>query len=69
MTSEEKVTLKDIYEVVARLEVKMDKRIEELEERFVTKEAFWPVKTIVYGGAGIIFIAVFGFLVNLAVKH
>ena len=68
MTKQETVTLKDIYEIVARLELKVDKRFEELESRFVTKEAFWPVRTIVYGGAGIVLIAVFGFLVNLAVK-
>lgn len=67
MTTEENITVKDIYEIVARLEVKIDKRIDDLEDRFVTKEAFWPVKTIVYGGAGIVLIGVFGFLVNMAI--
>ena len=27
---------------------------EKLDKRFVTKEQFWPVKTLVYSGAGII---------------
>lgn len=37
------------------------------EERYVTKAEFWPVKTIVYGGAGIILVSVFGGLIALVV--
>lgn len=57
----EKVTLKDVYMIVARLEEKM-------ENSYVTKTEFWPVRTIVYGGAGLILVGVFGYLINLAIK-
>lgn len=58
----DKVTLKDVYEIVARLEEKMEKF-------YVTKDEFWPVRTIVYGGAGIVLLGVFTLIVSLVTKH
>lgn len=35
---------------------------------FVTHAEFWPVKTIVYSGAGIVLLAVGGAIVNAVVR-
>lgn len=61
METPDKVTLKDVYQIVARLEEKM-------ERFYVTKDEFWPVKTIVYGGAGIVLVGVFTLIVSLVTK-
>lgn len=70
-----KVTLKEVYAIVQRLEDKIDNmisalntRIDDLDKRYVTKVEFWPVKAIVYGGAAIVLTAVFGFLITLVIK-
>ena len=39
-----------------------------MKENFVTNDKFWPVRTIVYGGAGIILIAVMGAIVALVIR-
>ncbi len=41
---------------------------EKLDQNFVTKESFWPIKTLVYGATGIILVAVFSALVYLVVQ-
>lgn len=75
-TNEGSATLREVYEIVSRLEEKMDKmisalntRIDDLDGRYVTKVEFWPVKAIVFGGAGIVLIAVFSALVYLVVSR
>ncbi len=37
-------------------------------EKTVTKDEFWPVKTIVYGGVGVVLLAVAGALIALVVN-
>ncbi len=39
------------------------------EKLFVTRDEFWPVRTIVYGGAGIILLGVLGALLALVVVN
>ncbi len=39
-----------------------------LDSKYVTVDMFWPVKTIVYSGAGIVLIAVAGAIVALVVN-
>lgn len=39
-----------------------------LDERYVSQQEFWPIKTIVYTGAGLILIAVLTAVVALVVK-
>lgn len=56
----DKVTLKDIYEAINELR-------DEMSDNYVTKQEFWPVKTIVYGGAGIVLVTVFTALVYMVV--
>ncbi len=46
---------------------KIDARFDALDSRYVTLEAFWPVKTIVYAGAGIVLAAVLTALVAMVV--
>lgn len=53
-----KVTLRDIYDAINSLR-------EEISDNYVTKAEFWPVKTIVYGGAGIILVSVLSALLYL----
>lgn len=40
----------------------------DLEQNYVSKEEFAPVKAIVYGGAGIVMTAVLGGLMVLVIK-
>lgn len=44
------------------------KDMKEGQEKYVTKQEFWPVKTIVYGGAGLVMTGVFGALIALVIK-
>lgn len=39
-----------------------------LDGKYITVEAFWPVKTIVYAGAGIALVGVAGAIVALVIK-
>lgn len=39
-----------------------------LEKKYVTKEEFWAVKTIVYGGASIVLVGVFGAIVTMVLN-
>jgi hypothetical protein len=55
------VTLKDIYDAINSLR-------EEISENYVTKQEFWPVKSIVYGGAGIVLTAVLSAILVLIMK-
>ena len=61
MTKQDQVTLRDIYDAVDQLR-------QDIGVNYVTKAEFWPIKSIVYGGASIVLLGVFGFLVNLAIK-
>lgn len=42
--------------------------IDELREESVTRAEFWPVRTIVYAGAGLILSGVLGGLITLALR-
>lgn len=42
---------------------------EKLDEKFVTKEAFWPVKTIVFGFVGLMLIALIGAMLYTILPH
>jgi len=50
----EAVTLAVLAEKMDSLNSRIGRVEEKLDNGFVTNEAFWPVKTIVYGGAGIV---------------
>lgn len=56
-----KVTIRDVYEQIENLR-------EEIREQYVTKVEFWPVKSIVYGGAGIVLVSVVGALITLVLQ-
>ena len=55
------VTIRDVYELVERVEVKMEKT-------YVTKAEFLPVKNIVYGLVSLILMAVTTAVVATVVK-
>lgn len=53
----------------AKLEILIDGYVKRDElDKYVTKESFFPVKSIAYGAVGIILIAVFSALVYLVVQ-
>ena len=67
--------VRDDHELLTRIDERtlaMQSAIEELESKlenkYVTQAEFWPVRTIVYSGAGLILIAVFGGLIALVVR-
>jgi hypothetical protein len=45
----------------------VDAKFDTLDTKYVTRMEFWPVKTIVYAGAGVILLAVVGALVAMVV--
>lgn len=57
----DKITLRDIYNLIDDLRC-------EMRELYVTKDQFYPVKTIAYGIAGMAVTAVIGALLALVVK-
>lgn len=57
-------------ELLIRLDERTDmiwKHIQLFEKRFVSRADFWPVKTIVYSGAGIALVGVAGAIVGLVI--
>lgn len=58
--STDKVTLRDIYEAVNGLR-------EDIADKYVTKDAFEPVRNIVYGLVAVVLITVAGAIVALVV--
>lgn len=58
MTSNGAPTLKDIYEAVDQLR-------KDIATNYVTKDAFDPVRNIVYGLVGVVMLGVIGALVAL----
>lgn len=83
MQKQTDVTIREVYELIQRVEAKIDnsigtanQRIDKTNERidglakiYVSKVEFWPIRTIVYTGAGIILTAVLSALVYLVVKQ
>lgn len=49
--------------------LQMQKALDDIAKKYVTREEFEPVRKIVYAGAGIILASVFGALVTLVVVH
>ena len=67
--------VRDDHELLTRIDertLQMQSAIEELEhkleEKYVTQAEFWPVRTLVYAGAGFILTAVMGGLIALVVR-
>lgn len=50
------------------LEVSINKRFDELDEKLVSRKEFEPVRNLVYGGVGIIMTGVVLALLSLIVK-
>lgn len=62
------VSLREVYDIVTRLETKIDDRLNDLDIKYVTKVEFWPVRTIVYSGASIMLIGVVGAILSMVLK-
>lgn len=67
--------IRDDNELLTRIDERtlhMENAIKEiqndLDSKYVTQSEFWPVKTIVYAGAGIILTSVFGGLIALVLR-
>lgn len=56
MTKNTKVTIRDVYEQI-------DKLRQDIEENYVSKAEFTPVKILVYGFVGLLMTAVVGALI------
>lgn len=63
------------HDLLTRIDERTEKMCEtlealitRLESDYVTKAEFWPVKTIVYAGAGMILVAVVGAVIALVVR-
>lgn len=51
------------------MNVQINARLDTLDEKYVSRAEFWPVRALVYGFAGVIFLAVVGALVALVVLN
>lgn len=56
MTKNTKVTIRDVYEQI-------DKLRQDIEENYVSKVEFTPIKILVYGFVGLLLTAVVGALI------
>lgn len=71
MEADEKVALADIS---ARLKIleshteRIAQKLDDLDRRYVSNDAFEPVKKLAYGMAGVILLGVFGALLSMVVK-
>lgn len=45
----------------------INNKLDKLDGRYVTVDQFWPVKTIVYGGAGIVLTSVMGAILTVII--
>lgn len=60
MTAKETVTNKDIYQAIEALRL-------EVQSNYVTKDAFDPIKRVVYGMVALILVAVVGAMIGMVV--
>lgn len=63
--------VRDDHDLLTRIDERtlaLQNSFGELESKIVTQAEFWPVRTIVYAGAGLILTAVFGGLIALVVR-
>ena len=49
--------------------ISMSEALRTLRDMSVTKDQFWPVKTIVYGGAGLMLTAMLGAIVSALITR
>jgi hypothetical protein len=54
--------------MLEKLEQKIDSRFDRIEEQFVRKSEFEPIKAVVYGMVGLILLSVLGAMVAVVVK-
>ena len=54
---------------VSSAEEKLERIMNKMEERYVTKESFNPVQKIVYGMVGAVMLSVLGALLALVIQH
>lgn len=71
MSPEEKELLIRLDEKLSALDNNVGMRLDLLDvqlssfmSNYTTKQEFWPVKTIVYGGAGIVLTSILGVLIS-----
>ena len=57
----QQVTLKDVYEAISEIR-------EELSSKYVTKDAFIPVRNIVYGLVTAILLSFIGAVITLVIR-
>ena len=71
--NQDDITTREIYELVdkTRTELKSDISTlqSKIDDHYVTKDEFDPIKRLVYGLVGLILIAVFSSLVALVIKQ
>ena len=60
--------MKNIENDISEIKLGINELIKKMDEKFVTKNEFTPIKQIVYGFVGLIVVAVIGALISLVVK-
>ena len=68
LTAEDHDLLMRIDERTEKICDSMESWESRLKNDYVSQSEFWPIKTIVYGGAGIVLVAVMTAIVALVVK-
>lgn len=58
-----------ICQSIVGLDKKMGEIQTSLDEKYVTKEQFWPVKIVVFGAVAIMLTAILGAIILLVIPH
>lgn len=61
--------IKSMDDLKDELGIKIDALAVRLESKYVTKEEFSPVKTLVYGGTGLALVALVGAILHQVIKN
>ena len=49
--------------------IHIDRRLSDIQNNYINRKEFWPVKTLVYGATGIILLTVFGSLLASVIAN
>lgn len=61
--------LKEIVDGIEENNKRLMEKMDKEHANLVTKDQFWPVKTLVYSGTGVILLAVLGAMVALVINN
>ena len=68
MSQHDQPTMQELLVRIDERTQRLENDIKTMKENSVTKEEFWPVKSLVYGGVGVVLVAIVGAFLHLILK-